>query len=291
MAKTSKKLDNFAMFILSNGRPSQVKTIRTMKRVGYTGKYYIIVDDLDPSLEEYKKNHGDHVIVFNKKDYMDTTDTIDNYHTEKAVVYGRNACFDIAEDLGLDYFMELDDDYTEFAFRFTDEKEETLYNRPVRNLDLAILLMIDVLENSDALSIAFGQDGDYIGGTANNTLYKHKVIFKCMNSFLCSTKKRFSFKGTLNEDVNTVLHYGNRGKYFLTFHYVSVKQGTTQANEGGLTETYKDFGTYVKSFYSVIVRPDCVRIGVMGNFDLRVHHNVSWNKALPKMISEKYKKK
>ena len=285
------KLDKFAMFILSNRRPHQILTINTLKKVGYTGKYYIIVDDLDPTLQEYKNLYGDKVIVFHKEKYMSICDTIDNFHEERAVMYGRNACFDIAEELGLEYFMELDDDYTEFAFRFSDEKEKTLYNRIGKELDTTILELIKYMENTDALSIAFGQAGDYIGGTSKTSSYGKKMLFKCMNSFLCRTSKRFVFKGTLNEDVNTVLYYAQQGKYFLTLDHVSIKQSFTQSREGGLTYLYENYGTYIKSFYSVIMRPDCTKIRLMGKNDFRIHHMIKWDKALPKMISEEYKKK
>jgi len=35
----------FAVFILSNGRPDNVITYRSLRSHGYTGKIYIIVDD------------------------------------------------------------------------------------------------------------------------------------------------------------------------------------------------------------------------------------------------------
>lgn len=284
------KLDNFAIFILSNRRPHNINTINTLEKVGYTGEYYIVVDNLDPTLQDYQDLYGDKVIVFDKKKYMDVCDTIDNFYEDRAVMYGRNACFDIAEELGLEYFMELDDDYVEFAFRFSDEEEKTLYNRIGKELDTTIMEMIKYLENTNALSIAFGQAGDYIGGTSKTSLYGKKMLFKCMNSFLCKTKNRFVFKGTLNEDVNTILYYGQQGQYFLTLNYVSIKQAITQSKSGGLTYLYDNYGTYVKSFYSVITRPDCTKIRLMGKNDFRIHHMINWNKALPKMISDEYKK-
>ena len=35
---------NFAVFILTHGRPDNVKTIPTLKKCGYTGNIYFIVD-------------------------------------------------------------------------------------------------------------------------------------------------------------------------------------------------------------------------------------------------------
>ena len=38
--------DNFAIFILSHGRPDEVFTVKTLQKVGYTGKYYFIIDNI-----------------------------------------------------------------------------------------------------------------------------------------------------------------------------------------------------------------------------------------------------
>ena len=49
---------NFAVFILTNGRPDNVITYKTLERCGYTGKTYIIIDDLDKTKDQYIKNFG-----------------------------------------------------------------------------------------------------------------------------------------------------------------------------------------------------------------------------------------
>ena len=50
---------NIAVFILSHGRPYNVITYKTLRKSGYTGKIYIIVDDEDKTINEYKS-------IFNK---------------------------------------------------------------------------------------------------------------------------------------------------------------------------------------------------------------------------------
>ena len=101
--KANKKI---AVFILSHGRPDNVITYQTLRKQGYTGKIYIIVDDEDKTLKDYKNNFGDEVIVFSKKDYENKFDIMDNFSGNKVIVYARNACYDIARNLGLDYFFE-----------------------------------------------------------------------------------------------------------------------------------------------------------------------------------------
>ena len=61
--------DNFAVFILTHGRPDNVITYKTLQKCGYTGKLFFIVDNEDKTIERYKENFGrDRVLVFRKKD-------------------------------------------------------------------------------------------------------------------------------------------------------------------------------------------------------------------------------
>lgn len=283
-------MDEFAIFILSNRRPNNIKTLKSLSDSNYTGQYYIIVDDLDPTIDEYKQNYGDKVIVFDKKYYMDLCDSADNFHKEISTTFVRTAIFDKAKELGLTYFMQLDDDYGQFSLRFPDSNETKLYGRKLLNLDEVILLMLDFLDKSGVMSVCMGQPGDFIGGVGSN-LYKHKLLFKGMNSFTCRTDNPFMFKTRLNEDVNTVLLNHQIGKLFLTFYQCATNQSETQSQEGGMTEAYLDNGTYVKSFYSVMCCPSCVKIGLMGNTDFRIHHKINNNKSVPKIINERHKKR
>ena len=86
--------EDFAVFILTHGRPDNVKTFNTLKRFGYTGKIYIIIDNEDKRADEYYKNF-DNVVMFNKKDVALAFDEGDNFNDRRSIVYARNACFNI----------------------------------------------------------------------------------------------------------------------------------------------------------------------------------------------------
>ena len=59
---------DFAVFILTHGRPNNVKTLNTLNYSGYTGKIYFIVDNEDKTINEYQKNFGkEYVKIFDKK--------------------------------------------------------------------------------------------------------------------------------------------------------------------------------------------------------------------------------
>ena len=149
--------------------------------------------------------------------------------------------------------------------------------------------MIDFLEETNAYTVAFGQGGDFIGGK-DSSLAKAKIKRKAMNSFFCSTERPFKFFGSINEDVNTYCKLGSQGKLFMTIRDVSLKQKNTQSTKGGMTDEYLDNGTYIKSFYSIITNPSCVKIFGMETTNSRIHHRVNWNTAVPKILSDRYKK-
>lgn len=287
-------IDNFAVFILSHGRADRVKTYDTLRRQGYTGDIYIIIDNEDKMADEYKRRFGDKVIVFNKDDIARRVDTGDNFPDRKIVVFARNACFEIAKTLGIEYFLQLDDDYRCFKFRFAASLRYK--PNPIKhNLDKVFLAMLRYYKSIPAATIAFAQGGDFIGGGNNGTISDGIATKrKAMNTFFCSTNRPFKFFGRVNEDTNAYVNLGNRGELMFTVFNISIDQTDTQSAPGGLTETYIDRGTYQKSFYTVMYAPSCVKISTMsGNKKRkgRIHHFVEWDKAVPCIISEDFRKR
>lgn len=281
------KKSNFAIFILSHGRAENVMTLETLKKCNYTGKTYIICDDEDEEIDKYQKIKDAEIIIFNKEEEMKKTDTIDNFKKHGAVVYARNVCHDIAKKLNLEYFLVLDDDYTEFRFRKdVDGSLKTIY---CRHFDDLVEVMIGFLEKTGALTVALAQTGDFIGGMGSK-VWQDKLSRKAMNSFFCKTDRPFKFLGSINEDVNAYVTLGMQGKLFFTVAEATLNQCDTQQNKGGLTDIYLDLGTYIKSFYTVICAPSCVKIKAMGVNHKRLHHKINWNCCVPKIINEKYKK-
>lgn len=279
--------NNFAVFILSHGRAENIITLDALKKGGYKGKIYIIIDDEDKQADLYKQKYGDMVIQFSKKEMDGTFDIGDNFNDRRVVVYARNKCHDIAKSLKLDYFLELDDDYTDFCFRYEDNG--ALRRIQCTDLNKLFEKCINFLEVSNAHAIAFAQGGDYIGGTGSMAWQK-KLLRKVMNTFFCKTDRPFQFYGRINEDTTMYTTLGQRGYIFFTLGDVMVNQLQTQANAGGLTDIYLDKGTYYKSFCSVMFSPSCVKVSSMGNTHRRIHHLVKWNNCCPKIINEKYKK-
>ena len=275
--------NDFAVFILTHGRPNNIITLKTLKKQGYTGKIYLIIDNEDKCANEYIAKYGNEkVIIFNKKAMADKIDEGNNFDERRTITHARNVTFEVANKLGIKYFIQLDDDYEFFEYRFT----KGLFK--VKNLDNIFSLLVDFYTRIPALSIAIAQGGDFIGGVSSETFKNATLKRKCMNSFICSTEKQFTFVGAMNEDVNTYTTLGSRGYIFFTVPLISLTQKATQSQKGGITDMYLKYGTYSKAFTTVMMMPSCVTVSMMGDKHKRLHHSIKWRCCVPKILSEKY---
>jgi hypothetical protein len=283
--------EDFAVFILTHGRPDNVITFKTLRKQGYTGRIFFIIDNEDKTADRYYENFGrDNVFMFDKKAYADQVDEGNNFDERRTITHARNACFDIAEQLGVTYFMQLDDDYTEIKFRINGKGEYPSGRFLVRTLlNPSFDALIDFYKSVSAKSIAMSQGGDWIGGS-DSSFTEYPLKRKCMNSFICSTKRLFRFVGAMNEDVNTYTTLGSRGHLFFTIPFLSLTQKETQSQEGGITDMYLRYGTYCKAFTTVMMMPCSVKVSMMGSVNPRLHHKITWKNTVPQIISEDLRK-
>ena len=271
---------DFAVFILTHGRPNNIKTLNTLKKCGYSGDIYFIIDDEDKTINEYINNYGEkYVKIFNKKQLADNVDEGNNFDERRTITHARNASFIIAKELRIKYFIQLDDDYYYFGYRYESGA------KIIKNLDRVFEIMLKFYISTNIKSIAFGQGGDHIGGFSGIKLKR-----KCMNSFFCSTDREFQFVGAMNEDVNTYTTLGSRGDLFFTFTNLQLDQKDTQSQNSGITDMYKRFGTYTKAFTTTMMHPSGTKVSMMNSNNPRIHHQIKWINTTPMIINEKYKK-
>lgn len=222
--------NSLVIFIISHGRPDNVITLKTLREAGCDLPTYIVVDNHDKSIDQYIKNFGsDMITVFDKDEVAKKTDHGDNFWNLRTTTHARNACFEIAEQLGFTYFLVLDDDYTEFKFRINQNQEHPVGRFKIKkNIDKVFLDTLEYYKKCSFLSICFSQGGDWFGGETN---FNKKPKRKAMNSWFCSTKRPFKFVSRLNEDVNTYMSVGASGGVFLTIPFIQLDQLQTQQNK------------------------------------------------------------
>lgn len=279
---------DFVVFILTHGRADNVYTYKALKQAGYTGRIILVIDNEDADADKYYSLYGeDNVYMFNKLLQTLKIDAMGPDNDRKAILYARCACFDIAKNLGYKYFLELDDDYTNFRSRVV--RGEHLGTEYIRKFDELVDIVLEFLDTSNAHTVALSQIGDFIGGK-NSKVCKDRLTRKAMNAFFCRTDRPFKWSGKMNEDVTTYVNLGSRGYLFFTVADVSIDQLATQSLSGGMSDGYLDSGTYVKTFYTIMACPSCVKMYTMGVTNKRFHHVIDWDKAVPKIISDKYRK-
>lgn len=288
--------NDYVVFILSHGRADNVVTYKTLRRQGYTGHVVVVIDDEDKQRDKYIENFGrENVAIFNKASVAQAFDEVWK-GDRRTVVYARNACFDIARQLGYRYFIELDDDYIYFCFTFDGEGRycRHLFNNNLRNLDAVFSYVLEFYRKTPFASVAMSQRGDFVGGAFSRNAQTIGTRRKAMNVFFMDTERPFFFIGRINEDVNTYTASQRAGLPFLSFAQLSMNQTDTQSAKGGMTDVYNDSGTYIKSFFSVIVCPSAVKVSMLGGGNgarhMRIHHQVTWKYCAPKIIREEHKK-
>tara|TARA_R110000824_G_scaffold6321_9_gene29304 strand:+ start:2103 stop:2981 length:879 start_codon:yes stop_codon:yes gene_type:complete len=281
--------DDFVVFILTHGRADNQITVRSLEASGYTGRWYIVIDDDDEDGGRYRELYGDRVLTFSKDAVAAEFDQGDNFTDRRSIFYARNACWALAEQVGARYFIELDDDYRIFLYRMLGKREPdasapTYHGWKILSLDQVFEAMVRFVSATPAVTLAMSQGGDHIGGEYLGT----RLSRKAMNSFVCDVERPFPFLGRINEDVSSYVSLGNVGRLFFTFFGFQLNQTETQKAAGGLTDIYLDVGTYVKSFYSVMYAPSCVRVEHFSSMR-RLHHRVNWDAAVPKIIAESWR--
>lgn len=279
---------DFCVFILTNGRPNRVHTYKTLMKAGYTGKVFIVIDDEDKTADQYRKKFGDKVLQFCKADMDAMIDPGDNFSGRSSTIWPRAAFWGIAKEKKCKYFIQLDDDYTCFAYRF-DKFGNDQYMHIRKTCDEMFSALLDFHIKTPSVSVAMSQGGDFIGGADGRC----KLLRKAMNSFVCSVDRPFMLIGRRNEDVNAYVLGSLRGNLFFTVMQAQLVQVQTQKNPGLITDSYIESGTYQKSFYTVMYAPSCCKIGVMGDprsGDYRIHHDINWGNAAPKILRATHKK-
>ncbi len=297
----------FCVIILSHGRPNDQATVKTLEKHGYTGDWFILLDNEDITVDEYKKLYGeDKIKLFDKNAMMSRVDTLDNFQIKQTVVYARHASYDLARELGYSYFMMCEDDHDSVRWRMNPEIE---YSSKMLTLDKSYTVLDKVFDvmldyfvpNTRIQSLCMAQSGDYIGG-GGSKMATDQFRRKAMGTFITRVDDPIYFTGTMNDDTNAYTTLASKGKLMLTTGFIAVNTKPTQKHSGGNTDIYESMGTYVKSFYSIIGHPSGVKVaalfntsarkavGPKTNDNFRVHHRVTWKNVAPQILRENIKR-
>lgn len=273
---------DFAVFILSHGRADTITTYKALRDGGYTGRTYVVIDNEDDQEDLYRQKFGDDIIQFDKRDYLEKTDLGDLDTDRRIGVFARNFIQDEAKRLGYKFHLQLDDDVHGFTYRFAQGK--VLRALHCSHLDEVFSGMVEYMKETPITSLSFALSAYNMGGVDGSI--NEGMTRKTMTTFLMRADDIQYFHMRMNDDITTSLINGMRGKLYYSYLPIEVEVDKTQVKAGGMTDIYQKNGTYRKSFYSVMCCPSCVKVSAMGITGYRIHHTISWNNAVPKLLSE-----
>lgn len=279
--------DRFAVFILTHGRPYNQLTVKSLQDVGYTGEWYLVLDDQDLTYREYLDEWGeDRIIVFNKTRFIQSTDTGLHTPVPKFAVFARNAIEYIAKEMGYKTFMMLDDDITKFRIRLPvgDSLKSFQING---QFDEIVDRAVDYMLDCGIACLGLGFCNLYIGGIDNFNRENPRQRL-CAEAFIRNTSHPISWRLNMVEDLITSIDAAIRGEVWFQFLPIQCEIKMSEgAVDGGNSDVYRQLGMYRISFMPVIAYPssNAVRLG-----------KKTWastttpDKCIPKIISSRYRK-
>lgn len=279
---------SFAVFILSHGRADDVKTVKMLETQHYAGDWYIVIDNEDKQGEIYREKYGDRVIVFDKKAVADVTDTGDLDNDRRVGVFARNKIQDLARERGYKYHLQLDDDFTNLKYRY--EVDGNIKSRNCKDIDKVFFSLVKYMDDCPRITwLSFALSNYYLGGVENPN-WEKRLIPKTMGSFLMRADQPIKFSMRMNDDITTCALEQTRGALVYTVMPLQIDTPATQHAEGGMTDIYRDNGTYRKSFYSVLCGPSWAKVSreILSH---RIHHKIEFSYCSPKLLSSKWQKK
>ena len=286
--------EDFAVFICTHGRPDKQLTLNTLLKCGYTGKWYLIVDDTDNTIQQYIDNYGkEHIIVFNKNYYInsDRYDNGDNKLHEKCVVYAKRAAEDIAVKLNIGVFLLADDDVTKLTLRLP--VIDKLLRLSITNIDTVFEWYSEWIISGNICCLGVGTPVNYFLG---------KNAFSSKN--LCASTRplpyNFTFRNTafhvnwlswFAEDTITLYQSGELGNIWLVdlhLMFECMPIGDTSI-EGGMSDIYRVNDSFSLQFNAVKYCPQRIALHPYhknGKMLFKRNNDISF----PKIISGRYKK-
>lgn len=271
-------MKNFAIFILTHGRPNTQYTYSALRESGYTGTIILLLDDEDNTYSQYKNSYQNDIIrVFNKQYYIDNSDTGLQNPQRKCILYAKNAADDIARELGLLAYVVADDDILRFRHRW--KEDGVLYSLRVRNMDKVVSEYAEFIYNNNIAAVSFGDIRIYIGGNIKVERIPYNFVF-------VNTAIKYKWHSAMYEDTITPILENNLGKLTLELPQIQYDMKPSDNNaSGGMTDVYNMMSIYSRAGMTMLYHPSCVKYA-----NNLVGFELSKDKAFPKLVSGGYKK-
>lgn len=276
-----------AVFICTHGRPDAQHTLHLLRNSGYTGKIYLILDDEDKTFPLYHHNldDADDIYMFKKQEYIDKSDTGTNENQRKCILYAKNFCEDLAQQMNLDAFVIADDDILNFRYRYPEDgslKSQKVTSTMGDVIDAYYQAMIDC----DMVATGFGFTQFYFSGSdsfSSDNIQKYRVPY---NFVFRNAKHKVDWMSWFGEDIITAVYYGRIGQLWTALPYVQQEIVALASASGGMKDTYDGNSSARLAMQNVMYLPaELKAYKYKGKYMASIKRDV----AFPKIISSSFK--
>lgn len=280
--------EDFAVFICTHGRPYAQHTLKKLLSTGYTGKYYLVLDDQDDTIQSYIDEYGaDNIIVFDKNHYINSMDVGSSNPPYKCIVYAKNACEDIARDMGLSVFVIADDDVVSFRYRWPEDN--VLKSMEVKsNIDEILDAYCDALLTMNISTASFGVPSHYFLGVSSITNEKVQSMRIPFQFVFRNTAHKVDWISGFGEDIITAVRYNQLGQFWQVLPQVELSTLPLATGSGGMLDTYKSLSSFTRAMYNFIFSPTGIKF--YQNKDGMFKPAIRYGSTTPKVVSPKFRK-
>ena len=276
--------------ICTHGRPKAQHTLKTLRESGYTGIVVLVVDDEDSTTRELFNNYcvDANTIMkqFNKQSYIDKSDTGTNENQRKCILYAKNFCEDLAQDMKLDAFIIADDDILNFRFRYVED-ESLKSQKVIGTMDDVIKAYYRAMIDCNMVATGFGFTQFYFSGTEsfeNDNMQKYRVPY---NFVFRNGKHKVDWMSWFGEDIITAVYYGRIGQLWTALPYVQQEIVALASADGGMKDTYDGNSSARLAMQNLMYLPTELKAYL---YKGKFMASIKRENAFPKIISSSFKK-
>ena len=273
------------ILILSHERPQCVSADYIKNNSKYP--WYIVLDNSDTMINEYINKFGaEHIIIYDKQIILNDADAVVRDKKPTSALYSRIAI----ELIGTryDYFVMMDDDLTDFKFRYVNGESLGTQHFAEGDFDKVLDAFINYLSVSPKLLwLCFGINSTYVNGVkvfSDEFISTQRLGYQV---FIRKATEQIDWVSIIYQDLIASITYAQRGYVNLTLPQVTYSAYEMGGKvDGGLSDYYRSTSTLYRSMFCYVTHPDCVKI--IERKKKYVPSTIKEN-AFPKIISERYK--
>lgn len=271
------------IFVPSYHRADNLKTAKFFKRIGWDAqKIHVVIDSEADDLAEYVRvtnSLGCQLHVFDMEEARARYDYVHRPSvSRRSAGQARNMFYEIAQNLGIEFFMVQDDDTIGYEI-----KRRGKYQRLACMDDIASVFegVREFMLRRRIGLFGISQTGDFIGGQ-NDKLLRLKVM---NTTFVYMPYIYRGERGVQDDDTSQFVNIMNEGLFTgSTGDGLALKQTPSATSPGGLTELYNECKLLNKALVCPIQFPSSIYAQHQENNGGRIHHSIRHKYLFPRIL-------